>query len=55
MLSYTRTIYGHLNQINKKKVNFTQKSEQMSQRPLIICEHSQSLEHKEKVDTTVVI
>lgn len=32
-----------------------QKSEQMSQRPLILCEHSQRLEHKEKVDTTVVI
>lgn len=41
--------------INKKKVNFMQKSEQMSQRPLILCEHSQRLEHKEKVDTTVVI
>lgn len=32
-----------------------QKSEQMSQRPFILCEHSQRLEHKEKVDTTVVI
>lgn len=41
--------------INKKKVNFMQKSEQMSQRPLILCEHSQRLEHKEKVDTAVVI